>query len=485
MFLALLVTGCVTTRDNFSVEDFTYVNNSIGFGAVFSENWEIYTSRDNANVSFKGYFPEGKGENDSPLFLGMTGNQQEFVRCLVEETELDIHDYFQLLYLTIIEEGIAVKEVAFYSEIDTIQWSFEAKTEAGTFKFIETIRKSGDTVVRLGFWCHNLLFDQKIDSFNLETERARFLIEDKWIPFWEDISISEDYSPISGIEISEDIDKEEIDNSFVADPEYLAYRLKGENNTIYVAGSIHVGQPDFFPFTDEIEDAFESSDYLVVEVDLTTEENMNNAANIMEFAQLENGQTLDQVLSEELYLKLSETFADFGMPIENFNSFEPWFISILLPAFKITSLGYLEEFGVDKYFMNKALGNKEILELETFMDQIDLFRDMDSEANLINTILTLPGTETMLKELVKAWKMGDEEKLNMLMHDEYKSEIFDTSDFYAKMFTERNIEMTEKIGKFLDDDKDYFIVVGAGHLVGDDGIISLLEKDGFKAEKLK
>ena len=53
-----------------------------------------------------------------------------------------------------------------------------------------------------------------------------------------------------------------------------------------------------------------------------------------------------------------------------------------------------------------------------------------------------------------------------------------------KLLDERNFRMVDKIEGFLEDDDVCFMVVGAGHLVGENGIINLLAKKGYKISQL-
>ncbi len=56
--------------------------------------------------------------------------------------------------------------------------------------------------------------------------------------------------------------------------------------------------------------------------------------------------------------------------------------------------------------------------------------------------------------------------------------------FYEKFYLERNKLMLEKIKNFLKDKKIYFIVIGAGHLIGEEGIIENLIRDGYRVERI-
>ena len=54
----------------------------------------------------------------------------------------------------------------------------------------------------------------------------------------------------------------------------------------------------------------------------------------------------------------------------------------------------------------------------------------------------------------------------------------------TKLLDDRNTAMTAKIERFLQTPKTYFVAVGAGHLVGEQGILSQLRHKDFTVEQL-
>jgi len=54
----------------------------------------------------------------------------------------------------------------------------------------------------------------------------------------------------------------------------------------------------------------------------------------------------------------------------------------------------------------------------------------------------------------------------------------------VKLFDERNMRMTSKIEGYLNSSGSYFVIVGAGHLVGKRGIVELLKNKGYGVEQL-
>jgi len=56
---------------------------------------------------------------------------------------------------------------------------------------------------------------------------------------------------------------------------------------------------------------------------------------------------------------------------------------------------------------------------------------------------------------------------------------------YKTMITDRNIHMANKIKQEFDAKKSLFVVVGAGHIVGEKGLVDLLKKDGYQLTQIQ
>ena len=267
------------------------------------------------------------------------------------------------------------------------------------------------------------------------------------------------------------------------------WEVEKGNTKVYLFGSVHLMKPEVYPLNPVIEEAFDDSDILVVEVDATKLDMESVQKLVMEKASYKDERTIQSVLSEEHYKKLSDEFAASGMmTIDMVKQFKPWYVMINLASLRIMKLGMDPKLGIDVHFLDKAKENKEIIELETADFQLKLFSGLDDEVqlNLLKETIDDPDeTVEMMDKIVVAWQSGDAEAIDKLIVEKVKK-VPELKPFYEKMFTERNIRMTEKIAEFLtnQDGKTYFVVVGSGHYAGDEGILKLLKKKGYKAKQL-
>jgi uncharacterized protein YbaP (TraB family) len=149
-------------------------------------------------------------------------------------------------------------------------------------------------------------------------------------------------------------------------------------------------------------------------------------------------------------------------------------------------LGFDPNHGIDRYFLSKATEKKKIVELESLEYQINLFSalsEKDQELFLLLTLRDIKVLEQELDQLIKAWTAGDEKGIELIMTKSIK-ENKKLIPIYEKLVVERNRKMVSKIEDYLKEKETFFVIVGAGHLVGSQGIIELLKGKGFLIEQL-
>lgn len=258
------------------------------------------------------------------------------------------------------------------------------------------------------------------------------------------------------------------------------WQVNSPTTTVYLLGSIHFAKPDIYPLDKKIEDAFKRASFLVVELDHKQMDQDGMRRHILEHGMYEVPDSVESHISEST-LKLLKDYLDrYDMPLDGYNRMKPGFLAMTLSIAHVIRLGYLPENGIDMYFINKAQ-NKKVLQLETYADQLDLFFDMPNEELFLKQTLTqLEDMQKQIDDMVIAWKNGDIEQMVENVLIEPQKDYPELRDVYTKIYTDRNIKMVDKINRYLGQKSTYFVVVGAGHLIGDQGIVRLLQKRGYE-----
>ena len=254
----------------------------------------------------------------------------------------------------------------------------------------------------------------------------------------------------------------------------------------HLLGSVHFGRPDF-RFDPAILEGFESSDGLVMELapeDVTPERML---ALLQEMGRLPEDRTLSELLSPEAYRALAQALERSGYSIAGLDPFEPWVSIIFLASLAAQGGGLSREEGVEAHFIERAEARLEIIGLETPEEQMTVFDSMPLE--LQEEILRgLVGEGDAFGEvtdaIVEAWLRGDSERLaELALIGSHQDE--GAKAFQQAMYLERNRKMAREIAELIDRGGEWFVVIGAAHMVGDEGIPALLEKRGYLVRRIE
>lgn len=270
-------------------------------------------------------------------------------------------------------------------------------------------------------------------------------------------------------------------------PPIYQWQVESPTATVTMAGSIHVGQPDFFPLPDPFEDAFRNADALAVEVDAVSPENVAKVQTMMmQQGMLPGDETLKDRLDPELYARLEAFAAEKGEPLAMYSKFKPGLVALILTMNEYQRQGFDMELGIDKHFLDQAREmDKPVRELETLEDQLKLFLEVDDELDDDLIAATLDQVDQLQEQtarMVALWKAGDVEGLDAFLQEQIGDDPEITA-YYRKLLDDRNVGMADQIDAWLRGDEDVYVVVGAGHFAGDMGIVSLLEEKGWKVEQ--
>jgi uncharacterized protein len=264
------------------------------------------------------------------------------------------------------------------------------------------------------------------------------------------------------------------------------WEARSETGTVYLLGSIHFATKELYPLNQTIRTAYQQSDHLVVEIDPDAVPEEKVQALMMQRGLYTGGDTLASKVSEETYAKVDVQLQKSGMPIDLFSIFKPWFLALTLTSLEVQRLGFDPAYGIDRHFLDRAKGKKPVLELESIEEQIgplDSLSDRDQESFLLYTLEDLTILEAQMNTLMKAWIDGDAAVMESVLNKSV-SDRPELDPVYQGVIEERNRKMLEKIEGYLKKDDRYFVVVGAGHLVGKAGLVERLRRMGYAVRQL-
>ena len=259
------------------------------------------------------------------------------------------------------------------------------------------------------------------------------------------------------------------------------WELHGKHNTVYLLGSIHVLRLSDYPLPQAVLEAYGNAKSVLMEVNMDEISSAQVQAEMLASAILSDGKTLPDVMGQQRYGRAAELAHEVGVDLSMFDQFAPWFAAEAVSQLQLTQLGFQPESGVEMYFLERARSDgKSVAGLETVHDQISIFQNMpmDTQAEYLTSSLEqahdLP---RQVDSMVRAWQHGDTHWFAAQLQSEFRQD----SRLFQAVLGARNRKWVPKIEALLNDDKNYLVIVGTGHLVGDGSVIDLLRKDGVGA----
>src|SRR5262245_42154733 len=264
---------------------------------------------------------------------------------------------------------------------------------------------------------------------------------------------------------------------------HFLWTVRSGASVLYLAGSVHALGKDVYPLPAPFEKAFEASGTLVEEINLAEAESLSAAPILLAKGMYGDGRTFDTVVSKETAALVTEKFKQTGLPIEMFRAMKPWMVMLMLTALEVQKMGLEAALGLDKYFYDKAVAAKKpVVGLETAEFQIDRFDKMSDkvqEQMLLSTLTELDAQNNQLRSMIVAWQRGDTATLEKSV----RSSFAGYPAAYTSLVAERNRNWIPQLQMCLSSSTPCFVVVGAAHMVGPDGLLALLQQRGYKVEQ--
>jgi uncharacterized protein YbaP (TraB family) len=247
---------------------------------------------------------------------------------------------------------------------------------------------------------------------------------------------------------------------------------------LYLGGSVHALRPSDYPLPPAYMRAFNASARLAFEID--PKDSVAEAKDLLRAGQYPKGDTLKNHVDPRTYDYLRRFFAARNVPEQKFARFRPWLINVLLAA---PPPGYFN-LGVERFIIAQArLSSRSMSGLESVKEHNQVFEDLtdhQSEIILLLFFINMGQKNAGGANMLELWRRGDVDALAQRMRDAYH----DFSGFYDRVVTSRNLKWLPKLESYLHKGQTYFVIVGAAHMGGPDGLVSLLQARGYHIEQL-
>ncbi len=251
----------------------------------------------------------------------------------------------------------------------------------------------------------------------------------------------------------------------------------------YLFGTMHVSDPRVTTLSDEVEQAFTDSGHFVMEMILS----FKAVGTVTSASFFNDGRTLDQVMDSASYQRLLGLINQrLLVPEKTLRHMKPWAVLIMLMMpveQQVDSAAAL-----DMVLLRRAsLQKKKLTGLETAEEQVAVFESLTIEEQvwmLNRAIDEIARTDAQMPDMLNAYLQGDLAALVRLQ----QQFMYDDSDiddrFMHELLDVRNHRMAKRLQSVLQEG-NAFIAIGALHLPGQQGVLGLLEQQGYRVSPVR
>jgi uncharacterized protein YbaP (TraB family) len=184
------------------------------------------------------------------------------------------------------------------------------------------------------------------------------------------------------------------------------------------------------------------------------------------------------VIAPETFAAVAKRAAALGLPIEPLKRFKPWSLALMLTQMEWQKAGFDGELGLDRHFYDRARSDgKRVQGLETAefqIAQLDGIPMALQERMLAEAVDDVDSEMANISTLARAWKTGDAATVERIVLEDMKKE----PAIYERLLVARNRNWLPQLEALFNRAGRAFVVVGAAHLIGSDGLIAMLRARG-------
>ena len=263
------------------------------------------------------------------------------------------------------------------------------------------------------------------------------------------------------------------------------WKVADSDTTIYLFGTIHLLPKGTMWRSTAFDKAALGSDTLVVETVIDETKPEAVAAELFKLAISDGLPPLAARVPADKKAALEATIKKSGIPPQLLDKTETWAAAFMLLTVQYKDLGLDSGSGVESVLRKQfADGGKPVDQLETNAEQLGFFDKLSEDAQRKFLIAVLDDSAEMkgqFEGMLSAWTRGDVKAIA----ESFNSDLGDAIELKEALLTRRNANWARWVRGRLDKPGTVLVAVGAGHLAGDQSVVSLLQQDGVKVTRVQ
>jgi len=265
------------------------------------------------------------------------------------------------------------------------------------------------------------------------------------------------------------------------------WRVSDADSDIYLFGTFHILPPTIAWTTPTLDEAMAKTPITMTEADTDSPESKQKvAALVQELGLNPPGLTLSSQLGPERSKQFAAVCERYGIPMAALEPMRPWLALLSLSVGAMQAEGFSPDAGAEQSILSKAAAqNDRIAHLETAEFQIRALAGLSTQewlADFERNMAQIADLEGFTKRTVEAWRKGEVRIIEEEMLTPMRKSA---PGAYKALIVDRNVDWTLQIEEIMKGSDDYFIAAGTGHFIGADGVVEMLQRKGYKVERVQ
>jgi uncharacterized protein len=261
------------------------------------------------------------------------------------------------------------------------------------------------------------------------------------------------------------------------------WQVSDDNSSIFLFGSFHLlpaGAEWRSPLFDE---TLASADKVVFETDVGPAAQAEIGAKAFARGTYMDGTLLTDVVGSTVERQMRTELEDVGIQIGPLLAMRPWMAANTISVAALALEGYSLQ-GVELTLYPEVPPERMVF-LETGDEQLDVLAGAPEDeqvAMLGSTLDQLGSLPKLMDKMMGNWLDGTPEQLADMFLVEMGG--FEAA-FMDRLIYERNQNWIPPLEAMLANDQTAMVIVGAAHLIGEGSVVDLLEKAGYRVERVQ
>jgi len=263
------------------------------------------------------------------------------------------------------------------------------------------------------------------------------------------------------------------------------YVVRDADSTMYLYGTVHVRPRGTDWADDDVRTALASADEVWTEIEISPAADAAGQTLALQLGRAPADRPLSSWLTAEENARLDALCQRLGVQRAMLDQFQPWLAGLTLTMIPVLQAGYDTNSGVDRAVDTYAEERgKTMRAFETTQQQLSIFASLDDDTQrqlLREAIDAAEEGVAQINDMTRAWERGDLAHLEQVVVNDTRDEY---PDVYEALFVRRNNAWMEVLTREMQGAGVDFVAVGAGHLLGSDGLVEQMRARGYTVERV-